>query len=89
MNLLKFFVCCLLGMLFIACKPKLNSNEQMVQRLKEQTLFANTAANAYAPVAVLKHLDSAINEARLGADLITLNINKSTVLLQLGQEQKL
>jgi hypothetical protein len=84
----KLVFCCFLGLLFTACKPKLNANEQMVQLLKEQSIFANTAANAYAPMAVLRHLDSTIKANSPGADLVTLNVNKSAVLLQLGEEQE-
>jgi hypothetical protein len=84
----KLIIGCFLCMLFAGCKPKLSSNEQMMARLKEQASFANTAANAYAPAAVLKHLDSLIKANRPGADLVTININRSTVLLQLGEEQK-
>lgn len=78
---------CLLGLLY-SCKPKLNSNEQMVQRLKEQMAFANTPENEYAPAAVLKHLDSVISAPRLGTDVVSLNIKKAITLLQLGKEQQ-
>ena len=74
--------------LLLGCKPKLNANQQMVERLKEQSQFANTAANAYAPAAVLKHLDSAISTPHLGTDVINLQINKALTLLELGKEQQ-
>jgi tetratricopeptide (TPR) repeat protein len=77
----------LLSLLF-SCKPKLSANEQMVQRLKEQSIFANTAANEYAPAAVLKHIDSAINTAHLGTDVVSLKVKKAITLLQLGKEQQ-
>ncbi|WP_342645555.1 CRTAC1 family protein [Mucilaginibacter sp. CSA2-8R] len=78
---------CLLGLLF-SCKPKLNANEQMVQRLKEQIAFANTVENEYAPAAVLKHLDSVINAPHLSTDVVSLKIKKAIILLQLGKEQQ-
>jgi hypothetical protein len=78
---------CLLSMLF-SCKPKLNSNQQMVERLKEHMVFANTPANEYAPAAVLKHLDLVINQPHLGTDVVSLKVKKAITLLQLGKEQE-
>jgi hypothetical protein len=78
---------CLLSLLF-SCKPKLSANEQMVQRLKEQSIFANSAANEYAPAAVLTHLDSVIKAAHLGTDVVSLNVKKALTFLQLGKEQQ-
>lgn len=78
---------CFLSLL-CACKPKLNANEQMVQRLKDQSAFANTGANEYAPAAVLKHLDSMITAAHLGTDVVSLKVKKALVFLQLGKEQQ-
>jgi len=78
---------CLLSLLF-SCKPKLSTNEQMVQRLKEQRIFASTATNEYAPAAVLKRLDSVINGAHLNTDVVSLKVKKALTLLQLGEEQR-
>jgi hypothetical protein len=88
MNKQQLTVCFSLCLLFAGCKPKLSPNEQMVERLREQARFANNPANAYAPAAVLKHIDSLIKAAHIGTNVVTLNINKSTTLLQLGEEQK-
>jgi len=88
MNKQQLTLCFLVYLLIAGCKPKLGANEQMVAWLKEQSVFANNSANAYAPIAVLKHIDSLIKAAHLGTDVVTLNVNKSTTLLQLGEEQK-
>jgi len=85
---MKFIIYICLLSLLCACKPKLGANEQMVQLLKEQSVFANTPANEYAPAAVLKHLDSVINSAQLSTDIVSLKVKKALVLLQLGKEQQ-
>ncbi|HEY4327351.1 MAG TPA: FG-GAP-like repeat-containing protein [Mucilaginibacter sp.] len=60
----------------------------MVKLLQQQNEFETNVTNPYAPTAVLKHLDSLIDNAANRPDLFQLYIKKANALLQLGQEQK-
>ena len=76
------------SLIIFACGRHVNSDQAMVERLKEQDEFETNPANPYSCAEVITRLDSVIKASPNDVDIVQVYAKKATVLLQLGKEQQ-